>query len=122
MVRTADACGFSGVVFGEGCADMFQPKVVRAMQGSQFHLKLCSGNLIEWAKEFKQRKLPVFGSELNDQARSYDQVGRHSDFALGMNEKLLKETSLNLYIPIKGHAESLNVAVAAGILMFGLME
>lgn len=129
MVRTADACGFSGVVFGEGCADMFQPKVVRAMQGSQFHLKLCSGNLIEWAKEFKQRKLPVFGSELNDQARSYDQVGRHSDFALvmgnegnGMSEKLLKETSLNLYIPIKGHAESLNVAVAAGILMFGLME
>ena len=40
----------------------------------------------------------------------------------GMSEKLLKETSLNLYIPIKGHAESLNVAVAAGILMFGLME
>ncbi len=129
MVRTADACGFSGVVFGKGCADMYQPKVVRAMQGSQFHLTLCSGDLLEWTKDFKSRRIPVFGSELNDKARSYDQVGRHRNFALimgnegnGMSEDLLKETSLNLYIPIRGRAESLNVAVAAGILMFGLME
>lgn len=129
MVRTADACGFAGVVFGEGCADMYQPKVVRSMQGSQFHLTLCSGDLLEWTKTLKSRRIPVFGSELNEKARSYDQVGRHSDFALimgnegnGMSEELLKETSLNLYIPIKGRAESLNVAVAAGILMFGLME
>ena len=129
MVRTADACGFEGVVFGEKCADMYQPKVVRSMQGSQFHLHLCSGDLMTWTKAFKQRKLPVFGSELNQDARSYDEVGRHHDFALimgnegnGMNQALLKETSLNLYIPIKGHAESLNVAVASGILMFALKD
>ncbi len=40
----------------------------------------------------------------------------------GMSAELLQQTSLNLYIPIKGHAESLNVAVAAGILMFQLID
>lgn len=127
MVRTADAAGFSGVVFGENTADPYQPKVTRAMQGSQFHLHLVKASLIEWIDAFQAKNLPVFGTELNQDARSYDQVGQYSDFALimgnegnGMSFELLKQTSLNLYIPIKGQAESLNVAVAAGILMFKL--
>lgn len=69
----------------------------------------------------------VFGSEPNEQARSYDQVGRHEDFALvmgnegnGLSQEMLSETSMNLYIPLAGQAESLNVAIAAGILMFKL--
>lgn len=127
MVRTADAAGFSGVVFGEKTADMYQPKVVRSMQGSQFHLQLVNSDLTPWIDAFKQNSIPVFGSELNEQARSYREVGQHSDFALimgnegnGMQQKFLDQTSLNLYIPIVGQAESLNVAVAAGILMFQL--
>ena len=39
----------------------------------------------------------------------------------GMQRQHLESTDLNLYIPIKGQAESLNVAVAAGILMFELL-
>ena len=39
MVRTADAAGFTGVVVGQRSADLFGPKVVRSMQGSQFHLQ-----------------------------------------------------------------------------------
>lgn len=129
MVRTADAAGFKGVVFGKNTADMYQPKVVRSMQGSQFHIDLVSADLLTWVDAFKAQAKPVFGSELNEAARSYDQVGRHQDFALimgnegnGMDPELLNKTSLNLYIPIKGHAESLNVAVAAGILMFQLID
>ncbi|MCP0887797.1 RNA methyltransferase [Ligilactobacillus sp. WILCCON 0076] len=129
MVRTADAAGFAGVIFGDGSADIYQPKVVRAMQGSQFHIKLISGDLIPWIEAFKEKSYPIFGSELNEKARPYDQVGRHQNFALimgnegnGMAKQHLEQTSLNLYIPIKGRAESLNVAVAAGILMFQLHE
>lgn len=129
MVRTADAAGFSGVVFGNGTADLFQPKVVRAMQGGQFHISITSGDLSTWISAFKKRDFPVFGSELNKDAKSYDSVGKHENFALimgnegnGMQKKHLEQTSANLYIPIKGHAESLNVAVAAGVLMFQLRK
>lgn len=127
MVRTADAAGFNGVVLGEGTADIYNSKIVRSMQGSQFHLKMVTAPLEPWIKEFKAQKRPVFGTELNVAARPYDQVGKHTDFALimgnegnGMRHDLLKQTSLNLYIPIIGKAESLNVAIAAGILMFQL--
>lgn len=129
MVRTADAAGFAGVVFGAKTADMYHPKVVRSMQGSQFHLRLISSDLSPWVQAFKTAKYPVFGTELNKDARSYDQVGQHENFALimgnegnGVSQELLTQTSLNLYIPIKGRAESLNVAVAAGILMFQLIK
>ncbi|ASR40512.1 TrmH family RNA methyltransferase [Ligilactobacillus agilis] len=128
MVRTADAAGFSGVVFGTGSADLYQPKVLRAMQGSQFHIKLAQGELLPWIEAFQAKHYPVFGSELNEAARPYNQVGKHQDFALimgnegnGMQRQHLELTDLNLYIPIKGQAESLNVAVAAGILMFELL-
>ncbi|GEN47364.1 TrmH family RNA methyltransferase [Ligilactobacillus pobuzihii] len=127
MVRTADAAGFSGVVLSQGSVDMYQPKLVRSMQGSQFHIQLVEGDLREWTAAFKKNHFPVFGSELNEQARRYDQVGRHEDFALvmgnegnGLSQEMLSETSMNLYIPLTGQAESLNVAIAAGILMFKL--
>ncbi|GBG94990.1 rRNA methyltransferase [Ligilactobacillus salitolerans] len=127
MVRTADAAGFAGVVLSHGSVDFYQPKLVRSMQGSQFHIQISQGDLSEWTAAFQANSYPVFGSELNEKARSYDKVGRHENFALvmgnegnGLSSKMLQQTSLNLYIPLKGKAESLNVAVAAGIMMFAL--
>ncbi len=129
MVRTADAAGFTGVVLSQGSVDLYQPKLVRAMQGSQFHTKIVQGDLQEWAQAFRKQHYPVFGSELNEKANSYDSVGRHQNFGLvmgnegnGLSPEMLQATTMNLYIPLKGQAESLNVAVAAGILMFALRE
>ncbi len=127
MVRTADAAGFKGVVLGAGTASAYNPKVIRAMQGSQFHLRVLSGNLKFWIRDLIQNHLPVYGTVLDPQAVDYRKVRPANDFALvmgnegnGMQKPLLQLTSRNLYIPIPGRAESLNVAVAAGILMFKL--
>lgn len=127
MVRTADAAGFAGVVASSKTADFFSPKVVRSMQGSQFHLQLVEGDLSKWIQDFKNAGLPVYGSELNPQAKSVWDVHPNGDFGLimgneahGMADNLLKLTDENLYIPMRGKAESLNVAVSAGILMFAL--
>lgn len=129
MVRTADAAGFRGVVFGSGTSSRFTPKVVRAMQGSQFHIQLVEANLEDWVKALKNRNIPVYGSALDENAEDYNTVTPQSEFGLilgnegqGMSEKLMGQTTTNLYIPIKGQAESLNVAVAAGILMFKLNQ
>lgn len=129
MVRTADAAGFSGVIFGSGTANPYNPKVVRAMQGSQFHLTLALGDLNSWIKDLGQNHLPVYGTVLNPDAVDYRSVTPSDNFALvmgnegnGMQKSLVKLTAKNLYIPMKGHAESLNVAVAAGILMFRLKK
>ena len=127
MVRTADAAGFAGIAFGTGTVDIHQPKVERAMQGSQFHLQLISTDLDKLVDQLQAQGSPVYGSELNPQAARYLDIDAPASFGLimgnegnGMSRELLARTDQNLYIPIKGQAESLNVAVAAGVLMFGL--
>lgn len=129
MVRTADAAGFAGVVASSQTADFFSPKVVRSMQGSQFHLHLVAGDLKKWIRDFRAAKLPVYGTQLNPSAKNFRDVQPGTDFALimgnegqGMAADLLTQTTSNLYIPMRGDAESLNVAVSAGILMFQLNQ
>ncbi|AKU34872.1 RNA methyltransferase [Lacticaseibacillus paracasei] len=128
LVRTADAAGIQTVVFGNGTADAFGPKVLRAMQGSQFHVRIVSAKLMPIIKALHRGGIPVYGSELNEKAKSYHSIQPSERFALivgnegnGMDPLLLQNTDTNLYIPIRGKAESLNVAVAAAVMMFHLV-
>lgn len=128
MVRTADAAGIDTVVLGNGTADAYSPKVLRAMQGSQFHVRVVSANLNHLLPQLKAAGVPVFGTELNDQALPYTDVAPTTNFALvmgnegnGMDPELLAQTDQNLYIPMRGRAESLNVGVAAGVVLFHLL-
>ncbi|KRO18537.1 TrmH family RNA methyltransferase [Lacticaseibacillus saniviri] len=128
LVRTADAAGIKTVVFGHQTADPFGAKVTRAMQGSQFHLNIVQEKLTTVVKQLKQADIPVYGTELNPQAVPYRSVEAAPQFGLivgnegnGMQQILLDQTTANLYIPIKGKAESLNVAIAAAVVMFHLV-
>lgn len=127
IVRTADAAGYNGVITSLDTADIYQPKVQRSMQGSQFHLPIYRMELTDAISLAKDGGLTVYGSEVNDQAVAYNTVEKVDDFALimgneahGLDEQTLTLTDQNIYIPLLGKAESLNVAVAAGVLMYGL--
>lgn len=127
MIRTADAAGLSGVILGEGSSDIYSTKVLRAMQGSNYHLPVVRKSLEEVIDGFKEAKVPVYGTELNPDAISYREITNSQNYALimgnegqGVAPEFLEKTDKNLYIPIKGAAESLNVAIAAGILMYHL--
>lgn len=124
MIRTADAAGLDGVILGTGCADPYNPKVLRSAQGSHFHLPLIQMPLLEAVHQLKEQGIRVFGTSLQ-QASDYREAEVEDSFALlvgnegsGVEEALLKETDNNVYIPIYGKSESLNVAVAAGILLY----
>lgn len=125
IIRTADAAGYTGVILGEGSVDLYNDKVLRSMQGSHFHLPIYRGNLLELIPELKSSGIPVYGTELNEAAVDYRTVFPTDAVALvlgnegnGVSKKILALTDQNLYIPIFGEAESLNVAVAAGILLY----
>lgn len=126
MIRTADAAGLDGVILGQGCVDPYNGKVLRATQGSLFHLPVFEGNLHEWVDRFKQQNVPVYGTALEG-GQSYREISNPTKFALivgnegsGVDAALLQESDQILFVPISGQAESLNVSVAAGILLFGL--
>lgn len=127
MIRTADAAGFSGVIIGEGTADIYSTKVLRSMQGSNFHLPILRMNLSVVVDSFVANNKPIYGTELNEKAVVYSTIPKQESFGLilgnegqGVSKELLAKTTQNIYIPIKGQAESLNVAIAAGILMYQL--
>ncbi|MGX7204185.1 TrmH family RNA methyltransferase [Enterococcus pingfangensis] len=129
MIRTADAAGFSGVILGQGSADLYNPKTLRSTQGSLYHLKISNQDLTEIIPQFQQAGSPVFGTALDKEAKDYLTATKMENFALvmgnegqGMSPELLALTDQNLYITIKGQAESLNVAIAAGVLMFHLFK
>jgi RNA methyltransferase, TrmH family len=128
MIRTADAAGIDAVIVGHGSVDIFNSKVLRSAQGSHFHLPIVCGNLEEWIETLKKRNIPVYGTALEN-AKTYTEIAQQEEFALivgnegsGMNKDLLAKTTSNLYIPIYGRSESLNVAVAAGILLYYLKK
>ncbi|KAF1303487.1 RNA methyltransferase [Enterococcus saccharolyticus] len=129
MIRTADAAGFDGVILGEGTADIYSTKVLRSMQGSQFHLPVFSANLLEVIPKLQANQVPVYGTELNVDAVTFTQLEKTNQVALilgnegqGVTKNILEVTDKNIYIPIYGKAESLNVGVAAGILMYAFVQ
>lgn len=128
LIRTADAFGLDAVFLGEGCADGYNGKTLRSAQGSHFHLPVLHRNLFDVVAEMKKNRITVFGSSL--QAKNMRKTeGGKKDFALivgnegnGAQPELLAETDEEIKIPMAGHAESMNVAVAAGILLYWLNE
>lgn len=127
MIRTADAAGFQAVVLGKGSVDLYNDKLLRSAQGSHFHLDIYEADLVDFIPFFKKTGYPVLGTALNTEAKSYKEIEMNSPFALivgnegaGMSEEVTEWIDQNIYIPMKGQTESLNVAIAASILMFYL--
>ncbi|XJZ26427.1 TrmH family RNA methyltransferase [Bacillota bacterium Lsc_1132] len=126
MIRTADAAGIDAVIVGNGSVDLFNPKVLRSAQGSHFHLPIIRGDLTEWINKLKEKNIPAYGTALEN-AMVYTETKPGNQFALivgnegnGVSKEILTQTDANLYIPIYGKSESLNVAVATGILLYYL--
>lgn len=125
MIRTADAFGLSGVVLGKGSADIYSTKVLRSMQGSNYHLPILQTDLEQMIPLLKEHNFNIYGTELNEDARSLEQVTVSEKYAIvmgnegqGVRPEILSLTDKNIYIPIRGNAESLNVGVAAGIVLY----
>ncbi len=127
MIRTAAASGIDAVVLGKGSADAYNPKTVRSAQGSNFQIPVVKGELSEWIPVLKEQGVRVFGTSLLH-ATPVHEAETQEKFALmvgnegsGVDPVLLQQTDENLVVPIYGDAESLNVAVAAGILLYSLV-
>lgn len=127
--RTADAAGFQAVLFGEGCADPVSPKVQRAAMGSGFRVPFSQTDDLPGAlAELKARGYAVIASDLHGQD-FYARPDPGERFVLvignearGIREATRQAASMLVKLPMRGGAESLNAAVAAGIMMYELMR
>ncbi|MDU7074178.1 MAG: RNA methyltransferase [Streptococcus peroris] len=127
MIRTADAAGFSGVVVSSKSADIYSLKTLRSMQGSHFHVPIYRVPVGIFVEEAKKGNLPILATTLSQESKDYRELARLENFALvmgnegqGISPFMVEQADQLVHISMKGQAESLNVAVAAGILMFYL--
>ncbi|MDO4288922.1 MAG: RNA methyltransferase [Eubacterium sp.] len=128
IIRTADAAGFDLVICSRKSADIYSGKVQRAAMGSLFHLPVVQTEDLEAALlTLKARGLFLLGSALSGQTSLPEDLGRHGAVGLilgneskGMSEALGSHCDALYKIPMYGSAESLNVSVASGILMYDL--
>ena len=125
IIRTADAAGFDGVVLSPESVDLYNPKTQRAMQGSQFHIELIKQDLTSVITTLKSYDIPVYASMLDKSAKELPDFEKVPQLGLvigneahGVSDFIAKLSDEKLYIPIKGQAESLNAAVAAGIMIY----
>ena len=125
MIRTADAAGFTGVIVSDKSADIYSLKTLRSMQGSHFHLPIYRMPVATFVEGAKKSDLPILATTLSRDSKDYRELSPLEDFVLVMGNEgqgispIMAECADQLvHIGMKGRAESLNVAVAAGILMF----
>lgn len=124
MIRTADAFGAAAVMVVPPGADPYEPKVVRATAGSLFHLPVVEADwrqVVGWARA-SSFALVAAGADASCELgrvrlpeRAAIVIGNE---AHGLPQQVLQDAALKVRIPMPGRAESLNAAVAAGVLLY----
>lgn len=128
IIRTADAAGFDGVFLSDKTADIYNPKTLRSMQGSHFHLPIWRQSTSDLLALFRASELQIVATTLSKHSIDYKEVVNRDGFVLvlgnegsGISSEVAKVADQLVHISMPGQAESLNVAVAAGILIFSLI-
>ncbi|HER5004657.1 TPA: RNA methyltransferase [Streptococcus pyogenes] len=128
IIRTADAARFNGVFLSEKSADIYNQKTLRSMQVSHFHLPIWRTDVYQLCRELQEYKTPILATTLSKKSVDYKSLTYHERLALvlgnegqGISAEMVALADQLVHITMPGQAESLNVAVAAGILIFSLI-
>ncbi|MDT8274032.1 MAG: RNA methyltransferase, partial [Desulfomonilia bacterium] len=119
IIRTAEAFGFSGMIVMEGTANPFLPKAVRSSMGSCLGVRIARGTLddLEHLPHSIISLVPSGRANLSPGIFSGKVALCFGQEASGVREEVLRLSRDTVKIPMQGRTESLNVAVAAGIVL-----
>lgn len=127
MIRTADALGISGVIMSGSC-DLYSPKVIRSTMGSVFRMKIAIENdadklfeelsgITTSAAVIDKDALPVTECTFDGAQAVF--IGNEGN---GLPADIAQRCTRKIIIPMHGNINSLNAAMAAGILMWELSK
>jgi len=123
IIRSALAFGIKSVIVTEGCADIYNPKTLRASMGSTFKQQIISKNINE-ITELKKSGVRFIGTSSDSNSIDIKKADFSNSIIIlgnegqGISEKLLSMCDEIVTIPLSPDCESINVAVAASIIMW----
>ncbi len=128
ILRTADACGIDAV-FACGCCDIYNPKTVRSAMGSIMRICVCETEIDQIVSCFKSKSIPVFAAVTDSNAISLTECDFSGGGAVmignegsGLSEEHAGLADTQMTIKMHGTINSLNAAMAAGIIVWELSK
>jgi len=125
ILRTGEGAGVSGVFLTKTCVDITNPKVIRSTMGSIYRMPfLYVEDVVSLEKKLKEKEIRSFAAHLKGE-NSYDQESYKGGTAFfignegkGLTDQAAEAADCLIRIPMCGKVESLNAAMASGILMY----
>lgn len=128
ILRSADAAGADGVVVCDQCTDLYNPNTVRASVGTLFTVPVFEAGSAETLGLLKKHQVRVLAATPGA-SHIYTEVDMRGPVALvvgteqlGLSAQWLSGADMRVKIPMRGHADSLNVATATTLLLFEVIR
>ena len=124
IIRIADWFGITQIICSKTCADIYNPKTVQSTMGSIARVGIVYTDLVEWLKQHKD--VPVYaaaleGKDVTAMKRITEGLLIIGNESKGISDEIFKLVDIKVTIPRIGKAESLNAAVATGIILSHLV-
>ncbi len=120
IIRIADWFGIQNIICSDDCVELYNPKVVQSTMGSMLRVNLWYRNLKEWLTANNSLQLwaaAMHGESIYDCGTLKEGIVLIGNESSGVTESLLQRATMQITIPARGKAESLNAAVATGIIL-----
>lgn len=124
ILRTADAANIDAVIIANPKSDLYNPNIIRSSVGCVFTNQIAMGNTTDIIQFLNKNKVNIYCAALQSSklytTQDYTKptaivVGTE---ATGLSDEWLEHSTQNIVIPMQGEIDSMNVSVAAGILIF----
>ena len=120
IIRIGDWFGIENIICSPGCADLYNPKVVQSTMGSISRVNIYYTELAEWLDE--QPGINIYGADMNGTNIRLMKPLEEGIIVIGneghgISAPVMKRVTERIAIPGRGDAESLNAAVATGIIL-----
>jgi RNA methyltransferase, TrmH family len=128
ILRTVDAVGASGLILLDQSADAYQPGAVRASMGTLFWVPVVNATFQEFARWVAQGGYTLYGTSAHGSV-PYEQIPQYTQPLIllmgsereGLTPEQTRVCHQLLRLPMKGHATSLNLAVATGVMLYNML-
>ena len=124
LIRTGEGAGVCCVIMSKDTVDIYNPKVIRSTMGSIFRVPFCYvEDLAEIVELLKQRSIHVYAAHLDGSDYTDECYDKISAFLIGnegngLTDRIAALADKRIRIPMEGQVESLNAAMAGGLLMY----
>lgn len=126
IIRSAVAFNISSIILSYDTVDLYNQKVIRASQGMLFQINIVTSDLLTTINDLKNRDYQILGTSVTD-GKSLKKIDKINKFAIivgnegnGVSDNILALADWNIYIDMNSDCESLNVGVAASIILYEL--